>query len=155
MSTPEAPKLRAKRPFLSVIIPAYNEEQRIEDTLRKVVDYLGCQSYSWEVAVVDDGSTDATGPMVKAFAAAYPDVHLISIPHGGKGCAVNHGMLWTTGDYRFLCDADLSMPLEQLSRFLPPESSDFDISIGSREVSGSRRIGSLTSDTQWGASTTC
>ena len=130
-----------KRPFLSVVIPAYNEERRIVDTLRKVVDYLTSQTYPWEVAVVDDGSTDSTGALVKAFAQGHPDVHLISVFHGGKGWAVNHGMLWTTGEYRFLCDADLSMPVELLSRFLPPIATSFDIAIGSREAFGARRIG--------------
>jgi len=128
-------------PFLSVVIPAYNEERRIVDTLRKVVDYLGSQSYTWEVAIVDDGSTDATASLVKDFTQDCPEVHLISVLHGGKGWAVNHGMLWTTGEYCFLCDADLSMPIEQVSRFLPPENSHFDIAIGSREISESRRIG--------------
>ena len=141
MSIDQVPILRVKKPFLSIIIPAYNEEPRILDTLRKVVDYLGSQSYTWEVAVVDDGSTDATASLVKAFAEADSSVHLISVPHGGKGWAVNQGMLWTTGEYRFLCDADLSMPIEQVSRFLPPELSDFDIAIGSREISGAKRIG--------------
>ena len=129
------------KPFLSVIIPAYNEEPRIVDTLEQIVDYLESQSYTWEVAVVDDGSTDSTASLVNSFAQGWPHVRLVSIPHGGKGWAVNHGMLSTTGEYRFLCDADLSMPVEQLSRFFPPEISNFDIAIGSREASGSNRIG--------------
>ena len=129
------------RPFLSVIIPAYNEELRIADTLTKVVAYLDSQAYTWEVVVADDGSTDSTAELVKAFAGDRPNVHLIGVSHGGKGWAVNHGMLWTTGEYRFLCDADLSMPAEQVSRFLPPETPHFDIAIGSREAFGARRIG--------------
>ena len=63
------------------------------------------------------------------------------MPHGGKGWAVKQGMLRARGQYRFLCDADLSMPIEQLSRFLPPEAPAADVVIGSREVSGARRIG--------------
>ena len=110
-------------------------------TLREVVGYLGSQSYAWEVAIVDDGSSDATASLVRSFEQPYPDVHLISVPHGGKGWAVNQGMLWTTGEYRFLCDADLSMPIEQVARFLPPESSRFDVAIGSREIAQARRIG--------------
>ena len=131
----------SKSPFLSAIVPAYNEQPRIGDTLSQMVAYLGSQAYTWELVVVDDGSTDATASLVKAFGEKYPNVHLISVPHGGKGWAVNHGMLWSTGEYRFLSDADLSMPVEQVSRFLPPEASQFDIAIGSRELSGSRRIG--------------
>ena len=129
------------QPYLSVIIPAYNEEPRIEDTLKKVVDYLHSRNYTSEVVVVDDGSTDSTASLVNAFAAHHPSVRPISVPHGGKGWAVNRGMVWTTGEYRFICDADLSMPVEQISRFLPPETSDFDIALGSREALGSKRIG--------------
>ena len=128
-------------PFLSIVIPAYNEEARIEDTLGKVVDYLGRQEYAWEVAVVDDGSTDATASLVRGFTEVHPEVRLISVRHGGKGWAVNRGMLATEGEYRFLCDADLSMPVEQIRRFLPPELSDFDVAVGSRELAGARRIG--------------
>ncbi len=128
-------------PYLSVVIPAYNEERRIIESLREVVDYLDAQSYTWEVVVVDDGSTDFTASLVKEVARANPDVHLICIPHGGKGWAVNHGMLWSSGEYRFLCDADLSMPIQQVSRFLPPAIFDYDIAIGSREAPGSRRVG--------------
>ncbi len=128
-------------PLLSLIIPAYNEEARIGLTLTQVLDYLGSQDYAWEVAVVDDGSTDATAAIVEEHARARDGLRLIRVPHGGKGWAVNRGVLATTGEYRFLCDADLSMPIEQLSRFLPPALSDFDIAVGSREVAGARRIG--------------
>ncbi len=128
-------------PFLSIIIPAYNEEPRIVDTLRNVVDYLSRQSYSWEVVLVNDGSTDATEKLARVFTQTHPNVHLMNVSHGGKGWAVRHGMLWATGEYRFLCDADLSMPIEQISRFLPPAAVDFDIVIASREVSGAQRIG--------------
>ena len=141
MSTDQFPSQRADTPFLSVIIPAYNEESRIVGTLREVVDYLASQPYSWEVVVVDDGSADRTSVLVESFASSESGVYLISVPHGGKGWAVNRGMLWATGEYRFLCDADLSMPFEQVSRFLPPGISQSDISIGSRNVPGSRRIG--------------
>ena len=141
MSDEQAPMSSDYRPFLSVIIPAYDEELRIVDTLKQVVNYLELQSYTWEVAVVDDGSTDSTASLVTSFAESRAHVRLISISHGGKGWAVNNGMLSTMGEYRFLCDADLSMPVEQLSRFFPPEISHFDIAIGSREASGSSRIG--------------
>ena len=128
------------QPFLSVIIPAYNEEARIVDTLTKVVRYLSSQAYTWELAVVDDGATDATASLVRRFAEDQPEVHLISVPHKGKGWAVNQGLRWSTGEYRFLCDADLSMPVEQVSRFLPPDLTGFDVAIGSREVPGSKRF---------------
>lgn len=130
----------AEPPFLSVVIPAYNEEQRIHSTLDQVVRYLSAQAYSWTVLVVDDGSTDATASIVDTFARDQPRVELLSMPHRGKGGAVQAGMLHTAAQYRFLCDADLSMPIEQLARFLPPALTDYDIALGSREVPGARRF---------------
>ena len=129
------------QPHLSIVIPAYNEESRILSTLEQVVSFLASRSYTWEVLVADDGSTDSTASMVRDFADQQPNVRLLSLSHGGKGWAVKHGMLAATGRYRFLCDADLSMPFEQVERFLPPAVEGVDIVIGSREVANSRRIG--------------
>ncbi len=128
-------------PFLSLVIPAYNEQVRIAESLTKVVEYLHSQSYSWEVVVADDGSTDATPTLVQAVVAQEPAVRLLALPHRGKGWAVKNGMLSATGEYRFQCDTDLSMPIEQLSRFLPPQLEEYDIAVGSRDVAGARRIG--------------
>ena len=141
MSTDRDRESSKEEPFLSVVIPAFDEEQRIVDTLGKVVDYLGSQSYTWEVVVVDDGSTDDTASVVSSFSPDCGNLSLISVSHGGKGWAVNKGMLRARGEYRFLCDADLSMPIEHLSRFLPPENGGYDIAIGSREIPGARRMG--------------
>ena len=127
-------------PFLSIVIPAYNEEVRITQTLETVVGYLQRQSYSWEVVVADDGSEDATASLVEAAASDNPGIRLVSLDHRGKGWAVKGGMLSAQGRYRFLADADLSMPIEHLERFLPPHLSEFDIAIGSREAPGSRRF---------------
>ena len=80
MVTGQVPEPGAIRPYLSIIIPAYNEEPRIAGTLREVVDYLSTRPYTWEVAVVDDGSADATASLVKTFSEACPQVHLISVP---------------------------------------------------------------------------
>jgi dolichyl-phosphate beta-glucosyltransferase len=128
-------------PFLSIVIPAYNEEPRIMGTLGQVVQFLEARSFSWEVVVVDDGSTDATALLVGECAAENARVRLLSRPHQGKGGAVKEGMLEAAGRYRFLCDADLSMPIEQVERFLPPQLKSVDIAVGSREAVNSRRIG--------------
>ena len=129
------------QPFLSVVIPAFNEEARILSTLEQVTAFLKTRSYAWEIVVADDGSIDATGQLVSTFAAGQPEILLLSLEHRGKGWAVKQGMLAASGQYRFLCDADLSMPIEQIERFLPPRVDGVDIVVGSREVEGSRRIG--------------
>ncbi|MDP6548781.1 MAG: glycosyltransferase family 2 protein [Dehalococcoidia bacterium] len=128
-------------PFLSVVIPAFNEDPRISETLERVTGFLNSRPYSWEVLVADDGSTDGTGRLVGGLAELHPNLHLISLPHRGKGWAVKNAMLAASGQYRFLCDADLSVPIEQVERFLPPQTEGIDIAIGSREAPGARRIG--------------
>lgn len=140
-SQPTAKKLTSMpNPFLSIIIPAYNEAVRILPTLRRATAYLANQQYSWEVVVVDDGSTDNTGELVTGFIQEVPGITLLALPHRGKGGAVRAGMIHAQGTYRFLCDADLSMPIEQLERFLPPQLEGFEVALGSREVFGARRI---------------
>ena len=126
-------------PFLSVVIPAYNEETRISATLSAVVDYLLEQEYTWEVVVVDDGSVDATSAFVSAVVSIDDRVRLERVPHRGKGWAVRHGMLAATGELRFMCDADLAMPIPQLSRFIDQMSEWYDMVIGSREGAGAKR----------------
>ena len=108
-------------PHLSVVIPAFNEEARIGPTLDALVGYLDTQTYSREVVVVDDGSTDDTVGVVER-RAARPEtpVRVESIPHAGKGWAVRHGMLSSSGRYRFMCDADLAMPVRHLGRLPGP-----------------------------------
>lgn len=128
-------------PFLSIVIPAYNEQSRISGTLEQVVGFLSTRPYTWEVLVADDGSTDATARLAQEFTLKYSNIQLLRLPHGGKGWAVKHGMLQATGQYRFLCDADLSMPIEEVERFLPPQVGGVHIAIGSREAPGARRIG--------------
>ena len=129
------------QPHLSIIIPAFNEEARIRSTLEQVIAFLVSRPYSWEIVVADDGSTDATARLVMELADGRPEVKLLRLPHRGKGWAVKHGMLAASGEYRFLCDAALSMPIEQVERFLPPQVGDAAIVVGSREAPGASRIG--------------
>lgn len=130
-------------PFLSLVIPAYNEESRLPDTLTAILDYLGQQPYTWEIVVADDGSFDATATIVRDIATrSGADIRVLNLPHRGKGWAVRNGMLAARGQYRCLCDADLSMPIAQLARLLPSDELDgADIVIGSREATGAQRIG--------------
>lgn len=128
------------RPFLSVVIPAYNEERRLPQTLQSVVDYLARQSYASEVIVVDDGSRDMTGQVVESFRAAHSIVTLIRNDHRGKGYAVRTGMLAAQGRIVLFSDADLSTPIEEIAELLPWFERGFGIVIGSREGSGAKRI---------------
>lgn len=127
-------------PFLSIVIPAFNEEARILLTLHQVTAYLSRQGYVWEVVVANDGSNDATAALVEEIARTQTRVSLLNLPHRGKGGAVRAGMLHARGKYRFLCDADLSMPIEQIEQFLPPRLDHYEIALGSREAPGARRI---------------
>jgi dolichyl-phosphate beta-glucosyltransferase len=127
------------QPFLSIIIPAYNEERRISSTLETVLSFLEKQEYDSEIIVVENGSQDRTAEIVKAYQHGHPSLHLLHETRAGKGLAVRRGMLAAKGSYRFICDADLSMPIEEVRRFIPPELEAFDIAIASREVPGAAR----------------
>ncbi len=125
---------------LSVVVPVFNEETRIIPSLESVVGYLRDQSYGWEVLVVGNGSTDSTRALVEGWALSHPGVRIESIADGGKGWAVKHGMLAATGEYRFMCDADLAMPIDSLGAFLQRMDDGYDIVIGSRQIAGARRF---------------
>ena len=133
--------METDRPFLSIIIPAHNEERRLPGSLEKIVAFLERQDYQAEVIVVDNGSRDNTSGVVEGFMARYPFISLIREERRGKGLAVKLGMLAARGEYLFLCDADLSMPIEEVAKFLPPQLEDYDVAIASREVEGARRYG--------------
>jgi len=126
-------------PFLSIIIPAYNEEKRLPLALGQVFAFLEEQSYSSEVLVVENGSVDRTLAFAREFAADHANLIVIHEEGRGKGNAVRSGVLSAHGEYRFICDADLSMPIDEIQKFLPPQLDDFDIAIGSREASGAIR----------------
>jgi len=128
-------------PLLSVIIPAYNEAQRLPQTLRLLHDFFDSQLYPAEVLVVDDGSSDSTAALVAAQMDTWPALRLLRASHAGKGHAIRQGVAAARGAYLFFCDADLSMPINELPRFLPPMLADCDIAIGSREGPGARRYG--------------
>lgn len=125
-------------PFLSVVIPAYDEEARLPSTLERVQAYLGAQDYSWELLVVDDGSGDGTAEAAgRSFGT--PGCRLLENPRNrGKGASVRRGMLAARGDYRLFSDADLSTPIEELSRLLRAVEAGHDVAIGSRALRDSR-----------------
>lgn len=125
--------------LLSIIIPAYNEEARLPQTLSKLVEFVEAQDYDAEVLVVDDGSSDRTADVAREFSTRYPWISLLQPGRGGKGHAVKAGMLQAKGEYAFLCDADLAMPVTELPKFLPPQRNGYKIAIGSREGEGAVR----------------
>jgi len=128
-----------KKPFLSIIIPAFNEAERLPETLRKINVYLSTQDFPTEIIVVENGSTDGT------YAIAYDmqgEICCLTVLHEnrrGKGWAIRQGMLKARGEYRFICDADLSMPIEEITNFMPSEELSAPIAIGSREALGAVR----------------
>lgn len=128
------------KPLVSIVIPAYNEERQIGATLDTVMAYFESQPYSWEVIVADDGSTDGTAAILMDRAHKDERFKVASLPHRGKGFAVKHGMLQSQGRYRLMCDADLSVSIEYLGKFLAKMREKFDIIIASREKQGARRI---------------
>lgn len=128
-------------PDLTVVVPAFNEETRLGATLAQLCGYLGSRGWDWEILVVDDGSTDTTAEVAAASARAEPRVRLRREPHRGKGGAVRAGLLASTSAHRFICDADLSMPVHEIERFMPPALGDADVAIGSREGAAARRVG--------------
>jgi glycosyltransferase involved in cell wall biosynthesis len=124
--------------FLSVIIPAHNEESRLPHTLEQVFQFLENQSFPSEVIVVENGSTDRTFEVAQQFSSRYKNFQVIRSEHG-KGAAVRQGMLAAQGEYSFMCDADLSMPVQEITKFIPPALTNVDIAIASREAKGAVR----------------
>ncbi len=132
-----------EKPFLSVIIPAYNEERRLPKTLLAIDKYLSSQDYTYEILVVSDGSKDKTVEIVKKFQKMIKGLRIIDNKENhGKGYVVRQGMLEAKGKYRLFDDADNATSIEQIERFwgwLKPKGS-FDIAIGSIGVKGSKIV---------------
>jgi len=125
---------------LSIIIPAYNEERRLPTSLDQVDRFVAAQAYPIEVVVVNNNSRDATRRIADEFAAQHAYVRVLDQPRQGKGAAVQKGMLEGQGEYLFICDADFSMPVDEISKFMPPNTTSYDVAIASREVPGARRV---------------
>ena len=130
----------AAPPEFSIVVPAYNEEHRIPPTLDRLHRFLSSQQLRWEIVVVDDGSKDGTCWVVESAMERIPNLRLVrQMPNRGKGAAVRAGMLAARGQIRVMCDADCSMPPEQLPRLLAPiVACKAEIAIGSRYAEGAR-----------------
>ena len=129
---------------VSVIIPAYNEAERLPLTLVATVDYFASRGETFEVLVVDDGSTDGTAAVTAEFAARHPEHSVQCLSYGGnrgKGYAVRYGMLRAGGERRLFCDADLSTPAEEYEFVLAAMTAqDSPIGIGSRPLRASHLL---------------
>jgi dolichyl-phosphate beta-glucosyltransferase len=138
-----APDLTTE-PLVSIVVPAYNEAVRLPNSLRHITTYLETQPYGWEVVVVDDGSLDETAPLAEEYSASYSvpeNVRIIRNPHCGKAYAVRTGIFEARGRHVIICDADLSMPIDEIYKFLPVLEAGYDVALGSREGLGAHRYG--------------
>lgn len=130
---------KQSNPLLTIIIPAYNEAQRLPETLPQVLAFAEGRDYPVSVVVVDNASTDGTSNVVREMMTAHACLSLLHQPIQGKGAAVRKGMLESDGEYLFICDADLAMPIEEVEKFIPPTAPDYDVAIASREAPGAVR----------------
>jgi glycosyltransferase involved in cell wall biosynthesis len=127
---------------LSVVIPAYNEEQRLGPTLERLHRHLAAQATGYEIVVVDDGSRDGTAAVVERAMLTIPNLSLVrQSPNRGKGGAVRRGMLAARGEIRVMWDADSSMPPEELPRLLAPiVEGRVRVAIASRYAAGAKTV---------------
>jgi glycosyltransferase involved in cell wall biosynthesis len=127
--------------YLTILFPAHNEQDRLLDALISADKFLSGKDYHAEVIVIENASADDTLAIANEFAAKHEYVRVIHEEEAGKGRAVRRGMLEAQGEYRFICDVDLSMPIEEIDHFLPPQQSGYDVAIASREAKGAVRYG--------------
>ena len=125
------------RRSISIVVPAYNENSRLPDTLRRMDAYFAASTWDFhEILIVDDGSTDATFETASAFARENSTLRVLKNPgNRGKGYSVRHGMQEAKGEWRLFSDADLSAPIDELDKlWAAVEQSDVKVAIGSRAL---------------------
>ena len=126
-----------KQPYLSVIIPAYKEGERIGRTLMEIEKYLNSQDYDYEVIVIVDGSRDKTAEVARNYSSQIKNLKVIDNQENhGKGYVVKQGLLESRGKYRLFMDADGSTSITHLDKFLPEFQNGYDVVIGSRDIEG-------------------
>ncbi|OGG48795.1 MAG: hypothetical protein A3F84_28160 [Candidatus Handelsmanbacteria bacterium RIFCSPLOWO2_12_FULL_64_10] len=127
-------------PYLTVIIPAYNEEQRLPPTVVDLLKFLDTQPWSAEILLVENGSTDRTAAVADGLAHVHERVRALHLPGRGKGLAVREGMLAAAGEFLVEFDADSSVRADQIPVLVKELEAGADVAIGSREAPGARRI---------------
>ncbi len=121
------------QPFLTVILPNYNEEENLKrGVLEHVYNYLSNQKYSFEIIVSDDGSTDNSPKLIEKFARTHPQLRLLKNKHAGKPFALRSAINQTQGKFVLLTDMDQSTPIEELEKLLPWIDDGYKVVIGSR-----------------------
>lgn len=131
----------AQRPELTIVIPAYNEEDRLPATLAAIDRYLTTEGIAAEVIVADDGSTDRTVAVAQGFEPATASMTVLALPHRGKAYAVRDGILSASAEFVLFTDADLSTPMRYAPSLLDELRQGAGVAIGSREGIGARRVG--------------
>jgi dolichyl-phosphate beta-glucosyltransferase len=129
------------RPYLSVVIPAYNERERLKRFVPGIVEFLQSKGQAFEIIVVNDGSKDDTAQVARELSKTFPMLRLIDLnPNRGKGGAVKAGMLEARGQYVLFTDADQSTPITEVDKLLDAkmERGGYDMAIGSRSMPGAR-----------------
>lgn len=120
-------------PYLSVVVPAYNEEANIKNgTPDQLLAYLKKQAYTWEVLFVDDGSSDQTAPLLENYERKDKRVRLIKNPHQGKAATVATGVMAANGEIIMFTDTDQATPMSEIEKFFPFFEEGYDVVIGSR-----------------------
>lgn len=126
-----------EKPFLSVIIPAYKEGERIGRNLLEVDQYLKKQSYTYEIIIIVDGSPDNTAEVARNYALQIPHIRVIENKENhGKGYVVRQGLLEAKGQHRLFMDADGSTSITHLDKFLPEFENGYGLVMGSRDIPG-------------------
>ena len=129
----ESAGLNQRQPDYSIIVPAYNEHERIGNSLQRILHHIRGQNWNAEVIVVDDGSKDQTHAIASSFAAENPEIRVLKNPgNQGKGYAVRNGMLNATGKILLFTDADLSAPMTEAEKLFRALEAGADVAIGSR-----------------------
>jgi dolichyl-phosphate beta-glucosyltransferase len=125
-----------KSPYLSVVVPAYNEEGRLPSSLDRIVEHLARKGWPSEIIVVDDGSADSTSEVAAAHLGRFPHKLLKNEVNRGKGFSVRRGMLASAGEIALFTDADLSTPIEDVELLLQAHEAGADVAIASRAADG-------------------
>lgn len=124
--------------FLTVIVPAYNEEKNIRGTLEEIAGYLNERAFTYEMLVIDDGSSDKTSEIAGSCSNLFKNYKVLkNISNEGKGYSVRRAMLEAKGEYALFMDADNSTSIDEFDKFLPYLQTNYDVVIASRRMEGS------------------